>query len=65
MTKPKSENYLGQSFEQWRFEIGRAINELGRQAYLDERGTVAMFNCNYDVEFAARSWLRELLKHAP
>jgi hypothetical protein len=60
----KHTNMDGDSFERWRFRINQAINDLGREAYLD-RETAPMFNCNYDPKTAAREWLRKRLAVAP
>ncbi len=60
---PKASNMDGDTYEQWRFKLSQAINDVGCQAYLAD--TSAMFNCNYDPETAAREWLRERLKVAP
>ncbi|HEV2097808.1 MAG TPA: hypothetical protein VGR45_02650 [Stellaceae bacterium] len=66
MVTPKRENMDGHSFEQWRFEVDKAITKLASEAYSDKGDTmVAMFNTNHDATTAARAWLRAALSRAP
>lgn len=59
-------NMDGDSFEQWRFKVDRAINRLALEAYMDLKtpSGVAMYNCNYDAKAAAKEWLRKRLDRA-